>query len=211
MRELTDLQKARRKIEEAKKILGQDFITPDEVMWACPDFFYTDKQIVALAKNLPSQKALKECKEDGYAVVPGPPNAMTLLGIRKIWPCLFYSKEGGWYADQEFARKDKTSSGWFPFKKTSVFNSVNRTWNEQEGLLSTSERVPNAAEMCWFILIYFLVLSIRLFKCFYVRTSSIDSDGDHVSVGLFGSEGLYVGKCWNSERHSNIALSAAKK
>ncbi len=196
----------------AQSILGADFITPEEVNKARPSIFYTDKQITALAKSLPPLDVLKCCKDNGYPVMPAPPTAISTLNIWEMEPLHFHSEMGGWYADQKFAREDKTSFGWLAINKTPVSNSTSKNWNEQNKLLSALDHVPNAAEMNWFIKTYFKVRGIRLFKDVYVRTSSFDSDGNHVNVGGFDSEGLYVGCYWRDvSRVDVLGVSAGRK
>lgn len=194
----------------AQSILGADFITPEEVMKARPSIVYTDEQITALAESLPSEDMLKWCKENGYAVMPAPPTAMSLLDVLEIQSAHFYSKTDGWYADQKFARKDKTSFGWLLVKKTPVSNSTSKTWNEQNKLLSALETVPNAAESSWFITTYFEVRGIRLFECIYVRTSSVGSDGDRVNVGGFDARGLDVGRGFDDYRSGGLGLVGSR-
>lgn len=195
----------------AQSILGADLITPEEVTKARQNVVYGDEQIAALAESLPSEDVLKWCKENGYAVIPAPPTAMSTLEVRALKPDLFYSKNGGWYAVQKFAREDKTSLGWLLIKKTLVQNSTSKTWNEQCKLLSALEKVPNTAEMCWFITTYYEVRGVRLFEGIYVRTSSRDSVGDRVYVGDFGSDGLLVFRYWDDDRDGPLGLSAARK
>jgi hypothetical protein len=187
----------------AQSILGADFITPEEVTKARPSIVYT------VAESLPSEDVLKWCKDNGYAVMPAPPTAMSTLDVREIQPAHFYSKTGG-CADQKSAREDKTSFGWLAIKKTPVSNSTRKNWNDQNKLLSVFEKVPNAAEMSWFITTYFEVRGIRLFESIYVRTSSLDSDDDHVYVGYFDARGLLV-LIWDDDfRDDIIGLSAAR-
>ncbi len=197
----------------AQSILGVDFITPEEVAKARSNIVYTDEQITALAENLPSEEVLTWCKENGYAVIPPPPKAMSTLDVREIQSAHFYSKSGGWYAEEKekFAREDKTSFGWMAIKKTLVDNSTNKTWKEQIRLLSKVEMVPNAAEMTWFITTYFEVRGVRLFESVYVRTSSLDSDGDRVYVGDFDSVGLGVNDWSDDDRNGGIGVPAARK
>ena len=195
----------------AQSILGTDFITPEEVTKARPSIVYTVEQITALAESLPSEDVLKWCKDNGYAVMPAPPTAMPLLDVREIKSSHFYSKTGGWYADQKFAREDKTSFGWLAIKKTPVSNSTNKKWDEQSKLLSALEHIPNAAEMSWFITTYFEVRGIRLFESVYVRTSSLDSGGFSVDVGHFDSMGLLVNYYWDDNRNDNLGVSASRK
>lgn len=195
----------------AQSILGADFITPEEVTKARSSIVYTDDQITALAENLPTEDVLKWCKENGYAVMPAPPTAMSTLDVREIQSAHFYSKTGSWYSDQKFARDDKTSFGWLAIKKTPVANSTSKNWNEQNKLLSALEKVPNAAEMSWFSTTYFEVRGIRLFEGVYVRTSSLVSGGLRVYVGYFDSDGLGVSGWYDDCRHGNLGLSAARK
>lgn len=215
-------------------LLGIDFITPEEVAKARMGIVYTEKQVKALAESLPPLDVLRWCKENDYAVMPAPPTAMSTLDIREIQSAHFYSKIGGWYADQKFAsddktslggwyadqrfaHEDKTSFGWLLIKKTPVSDSTSKIWVEQMKLLSALETVPNAAEMCWFITTYFEVRGVRLFKGVYVRTSSLDSDGNYISdgnyvlVGGFDSDGLAVYRCRDVDHFGDIGLSAARK
>lgn len=192
----------------ARSILGIDFITPEEVMEARPSIAYTDDQITALAESLPSKDALKWCRANNNALIPAPPTAMSLLDVREIKSAHFYSKTGGWYTEQKFARKDKTSFGWLAIKKTPVVCSTSKNWNEQNELLSALETVPNTAEMSWFITTYFEVRGIRLFESIYVRTSSLDSSGNRVTVGYFDSDGLLVGLWHDERRDGDVGMSS---
>jgi hypothetical protein len=195
----------------AQLILGADFITPEEVSKARKNISYTDAQITALAESLPSEDVLKWCKANGYAVMPAPPTAMSILDVRELQSGHFYSKTGGWYADQKFAREDKTSFGWLMIKKTPVSDSTSKNWNEQSKLLSAVERVPNTAEMSWFITTYFEVRGVRLFEGIYVRTSSLGSGGRLVYVGLFDAVGLDVAYWHGDFRSSAFGVSSARK
>ena len=196
----------------AQSILGTDFITPEEVSKARTSIVYTDEQITALAESLPSEDVLKWCKDNGYAVMPAPLTAMSLLDVRELQSGHFsYSKTGGWYADQKFAREDKTSFRWLAIRKTPVPNSTSKNWKEQGKLLSALEHVPNAAEMGWFITTYFEVRGTRLFESIYVRTSSVDSDGYRVYVGSFDDRGLIVYSWSDDSRNSDVGVSSARK
>ena len=195
----------------AQSILGADFITPEEVTKARPSIVYTDEQITALAESLPSEDMLKWCKDNGYAVMPAPPRAMSLLDVRKIQSAHFYSKTGGWYSDQKFAREDKTSFEWLAIKKTPVANSISKNWKEQSELLSALEQVPNVAEMSWFITTYFKVRGIQLFDGVYVLTSSLGSSSRRVYIGYFYSDGLCVDIWFVDTREDYIGLSAVRK
>jgi hypothetical protein len=195
----------------AQSILCNDFITAEEVMRAPGDFAYTDEQVRLLSETIPSEDILRWCKENSYAVMPAPRSPLSLLNVRELHSNNFYTKSGGWYANQKFASDDRTGSGWLAIKKTPVQNSTSKTWDEQNKLLSGVERVPNAAEMSYFIMTYFAVRGVRLLENVYVRTSSLDSDGYRVLVGDFGAGGLDVSDYGDDDRNSDVGVSAARK
>lgn len=196
----------------SRSILGADFITPEEVVAVRPGIVYTTDQIRTLVENRPSLEVLAWCNENAYAVMPAPPVAMSMLDIRAIKPRSFYSKEDGRYAGQKFAHEDKTSFGWLMIKRTCISRSKGETWENQNRLLSRFERVPNVAEMSWFITTYFEVCSVHLFKGGYVRTSSLSSAG-RVAIGAecFVSGGIDVYGWKGDKRNDYIGLSAAWK
>lgn len=195
----------------AQSILGADFITPEEITKAHPSIVYTDEQITALAESVPSADVLMWCKDNGYAVMPAPPQAMSLVDVQVIQFDHFYLNTGEWYSEQKFARKDRTSFGWLSIKKTPVANSTGKSWTGQKKRLSALEKVPNAAEMCWFLTTYLKVRGIRLFEAVNVRTSSLDSFGQRVLVGDFDSGELHVSNWGDDFTHHNTGLSAAWK
>ncbi|MDE1944855.1 MAG: hypothetical protein KGI03_01085 [Patescibacteria group bacterium] len=196
----------------ARSILGGDFIAPEEIAIARPGIIYTAEQIEALAQTMPSEDELRWCKEYGYAVLAAPSSDLSLLDVRSLENGLFYRKTGGWYADQAFAAGDKTLTGWLAIRKTPVPSSTSKTWDGQTALLAEAERVPNAAEMSWFITTFYKVRGVRLFERVYVRTSSRDSDGHRVYVGFFDAGGLFVDYYfWDDLRLDYLGLSSARK
>jgi hypothetical protein len=123
----------------------------------------------------------------------------------------FYSKSGGWYSDQKFARNDKADTRWIVVRKEPVPDSTSKTWSEQQALLSDVEVTPNAAEVVWVITTYKAVRDIYLLPNIYVRTSSVDSVGIRVYVGHFDDEGLDVYYWGDDDRPSTIGVSSARK
>jgi len=195
----------------AKAVLGGDFITVGEIMAARSDISYSHEQVAKLAATIPSEDVLRSLKENGYGLMPQPPRALSLLDIRSAKPAHFYPKTGGWYADVEFARDDLTGTGWLAVRKTPVNGSLGRNWNEQNALLSSDERVPNAAEASWFVTTFFDVRGVRLFERVYVRTSSLSSGGGCVHAGGFDAEGLIVDSFQGGNRFAALGLAPAWK
>lgn len=195
----------------AQSILGIDFITPEEVTKARPSIVYTAEQITALVGSLPSEDVLKWCKENDYAVMPAPPNPMSVFDVREILSVNFNLNTRGLRADTGSTHEKKTSFGWLMLKKTPVANSTSITWNEQNKLLSKLEGVPNAAEMSWFITTYFEVRGVRLLEMVYVRTSSTGSGGGHIYIGCRCILGLGSDDSWDDYKTDCIGLSAARR
>lgn len=195
----------------AKSILGGDFITAEEIMVARPDVVYSPEQIAQLAATIPSGETLALLKGYGYGLMPQPPQTRSLLEIRASKPDHFSTKTGGWYENQEFAKKNnRLGAVWLAVKKTPVNGSTSKIWDEQNKLLTEAEYVPNAAETSWFITIFFDVRGVRLFENVHIRTSNIGSRGGRVVVGNV-AEGLHIYYYWDDIRHDSLGLASARK
>ena len=194
----------------AQTILGKDFITPEEVA-KLRGFTYNEDQLAKFGDTLPSQEVLVWCRDNGYMVIAGPNKPMSLLEVREMKSGYFYSKSGGWYSDQKFARNDKADTRWIIVRKEPVPESTSKTWDEQQALLSDVEITPNAAEVVWAITTYKAVRGIYLLPNIYVRTSSLGSGGNRVLVAGFDSGGLGVDSGWDSRRDVGVGVSSARK
>ena len=201
-------------LQRAHDILGDDFISPQEVAEA-RGVSYTETQLASLASTLPSKEVLQWARDNGFAVVAGPPRDTNLLDIHKLNTDLFYSKNDPWFANkrQKFARSDTVGTTWLVVRKDPVPNSTSRTWGEQQELLSDVEYTPNVAEAVWFFTTYAAVRGIRLVPNVnvYVRTSSVSSDGGRVAVGSFDGQGLDVDDYWDGYRIDSLGVASARK
>lgn len=172
---------------------------------------YTDEQLSQFGDTVPSQEALEWCRDNGYILIAGPNRPMSLLEVRSLKKDYFYSKEGGWYFEQAVAQNDKAETRWIMLRKEPVPQSTSKNWNEQQALLSEDEVTPNVAEVAWCVTTYKAVRNTYLLSSVYVRTSSLDSDGDRVFVGSFGAKGLSVYSYWGGYRRGYLGVSAARK
>ena len=202
----------------ARTILGNDFISADEIAKA-RGIAYIEDQLIDLGKKLPDQATLEAIRDAGMMLVAGPPTAMSLIDVRALNADFFYSKgpdkdDSGWYddADEKFARNDKVEAlCWIALCKEPVENSLNKTWQDQQALVVEPMVVPNAAETVWALTTYKAVRDIYLLDDLYVRTSSLDSDGNRVYVGNFDAKGLRVHDNWDGFRHDYLGLASARK
>lgn len=199
--------------ELASAILGKDFITPEEIASARPGIVYTEAQLEEFESTLPSREELDWLRDNGFMLVAGPPRSMSLLEIRDLKNEYLYSKTGGWYSNdkEKFSRDDKASTRWLKLRKGPVPNSTSKNWSEQQPLLSDIDYVPNAAEATWGATSYKAVRGVYLLPNVYVRTSSLDSVGFRVGVGIFGAGGLDVYGYWDDRRSDLLGLASARK
>ena len=97
-------------------------------------------------------------------------------------------------AEETFAHNEKTGFGWMAAKKSpSVSTSPN--WDKQNKVISSGRgqgRMPNVAEMAWFILMFKELRDIWLFPKIYVRTSSTAANGNPVFIGICNSYGIGI-------------------
>jgi hypothetical protein len=199
--------------ELARLILGDDYITPEEVATAY-GVRYTDEQLEHFADTLPDTQTILWLRANGYMLIAGPSTEMNLLQVRKLDNQLFYSKTEGWYAKdkEKFAKDDTAKAGeWLAIRKDEVPNSFNKTWKEQQDLITEVEHVPNAPEVSYAVTAYFKVRDIYLLRGKYVRTSSVSAGGDRVHVGDFDGDGLDVNDYWDGNRGGRIGVSSARK
>ena len=195
----------------ARTILGKDFISPENVMKSRKAIVYTDDQLAQFGDTVPKPEVLEWCRDNGYILVAGPNRPMSLLEVRDLKRGHFYSKEGGWYAEQKFAENDKADTRWILLRKEPVPGSTSKNWNEQQALLSDDEVTPNVAEVAWCVTTFKAVRNTYLLPSVYVRTSSLVSDGNRVNVGDFDAKGLNVNNYWDDNRNGNLGVSAVRQ
>lgn len=199
--------------EPVRTILGKDFISPEDVMNSRKGITYTDEQLAQFGETVPVQEILEWCRDNNIMLVAGPNRPMSFLEIRTMKNGYFCSKVGGWYAEQKqkFSKDDKVETKWYMIRKDIVPESTFKTWYKQHALISEIETVPNAPEFVWAITTYKAVRGIYLFGGIYARTSSLNSEGNRVSVGRFVDRGLIVVNDWDGSRESDLGLSVARK
>ncbi len=201
--------------ELARDILGDDFIIPNEIAQA-RNMFYSDVQLAEFKNTLPSREVLEWLKANDYMLVAGPPTKLSLLDVYRLKSS---SKSGEvLYTDdsEQFYRTDTVDHVWLALRKGAVPNSINKTWDEQQALLSNSERVPNVTEVVWGFTTYKEVRGVDLTNNdVYVRTSSVPNSfpqhGFRVMIGSLKQNRLYVSYSIDFFGYLNLGLSSARK
>ncbi len=189
----------------AREIMGKNFFGIEEAI----QYFGvkpTRQQTLALSEIPFSKDVLQKAKDTHILVAVFP---LSILEIRKkVDSELFYDQS--WYDKESFAEECGEVS-WQLVRKTPVDNSISKGWKEQLSLVGEDDEVPSARVMVYTIIGHYLATGERLFEHIYVRTSSVDSGGDRVDVGGFGSSGLLVSNFWDGYRCGGIGVSSARK
>lgn len=135
----------------------------------------------------------------------------SLLDVREQYKGVkgFYPQS--WYETEAFAKKVIPAGKW-EVRLEPMPQSFDKTWEEQQATLpDLIYEVPPAAVLCFAIMEHWRNTRERAFENCYVRTSSLDSDGDRVDVGYFGADGLDVDYYWDGHRDSSLGVSASRK
>lgn len=202
--------------EDARDLLGVDFITPEEIA-AARGVKYGKRRSGFFRNAMPPRETLEACLAqwgDGAALlVPGPPKPMSLLDVRELNPDYFYDKTHGWYAkhgEQIFAIRDVALPAWLMLRKGPVPGSMGHGRDAQLKLLTPSEERPNIGGFTWGVTTYAAVRGIRLFGSTYARTSSVSMDGSVVGAGGF-DKGLHIWDWGNGQAYPHLGLATSWK
>lgn len=177
----------------ARRILGDDFITPEEIMSARPVIKYTDAQMEGFEKTLPRPDELEYLRDKGIILLPGPGTEMSLLDIRALNEEFFYCKKGGWYSKESFSHDDKVGTEWLKFPKKPILDSIGKGWDEMRRQLPETEYVPNVAELAWVDTSSKAVRGTYLLSGVIIWTSSLDSCNNlRVYLGHPSEKGISI-------------------
>ncbi len=198
------------KYELVRNILGEDFISPEDVMHSCKEITYSNEQLAHFSKTVPTQEILQWCRDNNFILIAGPNRPISLIEVREINNKYFRRKEKAWYTNQKFSNEENVEPKWYMIRKYAAPYSTFKNWKEQELLISNDKFVPNAPEFVWAITIYRDLRGIYLFNEISIRTSSLDNDKDNVAIGLFNKEGLIVAGVRNYCRSKTLGIAIGK-
>ncbi len=196
--------------EDARQLLGLDFISPEEII-AARGLRYSEEQIADLYRTLPGRGTLEWLQSNGYTLVAGPPHEVSLVNIHSRF--LFAGNGGDWRtnARESFARDEKVSCRWYMLRKEWVPDSTGKMWSEQVPLLQSDETVPTAIEILWGLTSHKAVRQTYLISDMFLRTSSLDADGDHVYVARGNEDGFSISGWSDNERSDRLGLACARE
>ncbi|MFZ2252832.1 MAG: hypothetical protein WAW13_01505 [Minisyncoccia bacterium] len=197
----------------ARILLRDDFIAPKDVA-SMYGFSYSEDQLAHFANTLPDFETLMWLRKNGFMLVAGPTTDLNLLGVRALNRSLFYNKndDEAWFEEVKhtFTQADMVKGGeWLMLRKGAVPHSRSKNWGEQYMLVDDLERIPNTAEVSYGVTVYRKLCSVYLLPNFYVRTSSVDADGNLVCVGGFDELGIHIVSYMGNDRIDFVGVSSA--
>ena len=215
------------KYDLARSILGDDFISPEEIQSGYKGFNYCSEVLRYLADTFPSEEVVVWLHNNNYVLIAGPPSPMSILEIRHRYWDLFYTIYQNWYDKREWASsewREEVKSEWIMIRKGAVPDSTDKPLREQEKLLLKGEHVPSITGVAWSEATYKENRGKWLFGSMEVRTSTLTLLQDHNSPGIqphmvygnvvFGWSnrgGIGVTACLDYQKCWDLGLASARK
>lgn len=183
-----------------RKILGKNFISPEDVTKIFPNLKFTEKQKNFFVKTLPKKHVISYCYKHDFVLVATPPKELNLLQVIDLKPEDFFSpeREIKWYENESFVKKVKINKlGWLIIAKRYY---VGFSKNMECKKLDKRFYAPNITELSWVILALKLFSDFYLFNNFSVLTSTkIYKKGDiipkNVCIGCFNIDKIRLSYC----------------
>lgn len=173
---------------QARAIMGRNFLCVAEVVQQFKLLRFSKKELAKVAM-IPFPEKVLQALKDTHILFPGYP--LSVLDIRAKARNLFCSpKHSGqgdkfWYGGASFAEEEKVGLRWYLIRADIIPGSADKTYHDQEALLSVNEGVPRACEMVYMVILYYLARGIRLLERVYARCQDITPDNCRVGAGFF--------------------------
>ncbi len=200
--------------EDARRILGEDFVSPKEAFRAWRIAFNPED-----FRRMPLWPDIDWLKANRYVLVPGPPVTKGFPEVCSLRRSLFTKQARAWGIKRGFTGDNCVGPGWIAIRKQAVCDSVGKMWLDQKNLVFGVEAIPNVVELAWVATTVFRVTGERLFEKASVRTSSVPADfpagvvldGDcHNILGPFTRDGLEVG-CILDDKTDCLGIAACRR
>jgi hypothetical protein len=192
--------------QHAREIMGRNFLGTKEVEEHFGELSLEQEEALSIIPF--SKETLESCKDTHILVAD---IGLSIMDLKKLEKCkgLFYNQT--WYKNEPFAKHTDQPS-WRLIRKTSVENSFDKTWDEQQALLDPqTDEVPLLRQVIYTTILHFLAIREWLFVAIDVRTKDFFSHGYHVSVKCFNEKGLNLGVWDDSRGYDILGVPSARK
>lgn len=171
-------------LQEAEKIMGQNFIGPEQVN-VLLQTIGLDKIDVDTCSIIPYEKKLLQEVAKSHILVYGS-SKVTILDLREHFgiepekkePC-FYNQD--WYLAESFMH-DRLEDKWYLIKKDVI--EYTRAIQPQD-ILSQGIEFPSAVLCTYTFFIYDLVYGEKLWYHDFIWCKDVDHNGDRIYVGKY--------------------------
>lgn len=173
-------------------IMGENIILPEDVTeaWHPTPIHYSRIRQQRLIDMLPKEKTMYSYVDNGYILVAPPPKSISLMEMHKLDPTLFILARNSWYYQYDFLKDDKTRMGWTAMKNEVLLCGLNM-WEQLKEL--HDQRIPNIAEVVWFVATLQKTSGVKLLEHRRVRTISRDPrGGGYLSIGGTTEDGFQI-------------------
>lgn len=196
--------------DRAKEIMGPNFLGLGTASRHFHYSLHSERALIAAA-NIPFSEELLLSTRLSHFLVYVP--YLSILEMDSlVQPRLFYNSDQlTWYKQQAFVRTYGPPRGWHLVRTSAVPDSYRQTWQKQNLLLTQGEYVPSARVMVYTLLAYYLETGVKLFTKDLVRTADIDDKGNHIAVGYFKDEELFIYPYADEHEHVPLGLASAIK
>ncbi len=173
---------------------------------------FSDEEVERLSKReFPPQKIIKKAAKD-HILVAVPAN-LSILSIEGQMPELFNSKHMYYWrhSNGSFAKRGGKAT-WCLIKRTPLYGSQEKSWQQQKEMLSGKQYVPDARTVIYASIITFVERGYRLFSSGFVRTADSDVESTRRVVVKFDEKCGMMFYCWDdSDTAQIIGCAVAEK
>jgi hypothetical protein len=192
--------------EEARDIMGRNFLGTKEVEKYFGELSPEQKEALSIIPF--SEETLESCKGTHILVAD---IGLSIMDIKKLKSYKEMFCNQVWYENNLFTKLTQPPS-WRLIRKTTVKNSLYKSWEEQQTLLDPkTDKVPLARQVIYTIFLHFLTTGERLFRTSHVRTNDVKLLDHHIIVGGFDKGGLGIINWADSRRDVDLGLASARK
>lgn len=198
--------------QEAKKIMGKNFIGLDELSLIAGEL--SNAPVSTIPKVHYEAKVLKKAAKD-YLLIFGVTKMkdgkpLTLNNMRAHFgldpavsePC-FYNQD--WYLNEKFADKATLKNRWYLIRKDVIKETRGVRPDMLEGKLKKGEQFPSAILTAFtFFAYYFLHDGAMLWKHDFIWCSDKDKNGDRIYTGRYTDPKKINKSGFNIHRHLSI-------
>lgn len=203
-------------LKTAKKIMGKNFIGPEELKKICSNFGILDPFFVkkTIPKTPFNADYLKKMSKDCILILGIPKDGrgqkLTINRMREILGCnpqesepCFYNQD--WYLRESFAKEEILDFKWYLIKKEVDKKSRGKNPEMIIKSLRKGEGFPSVVLAAFtFFCYYFLTGGEILWKNDFIWCSDRDSNGDRIYVGRYIDPRKINKNGFNVHRHLSL-------